>query len=291
MESEESAEKNLEKVKKTDAYFKGKQPKEKGYKVTDSGGLHLFVSPGGGKSWRYKFTFGGKERRIVFGAYPDVSLKRAREMRDDAKRMLRDGRDPSLEAQRAKHTRKVGHENTFEMFARSWHENEKSRWKEVHANDVITSMERDLFPSIGGFPVEEIDEGSCCLRCAMWSAVVQSKLRIGFVSAPNASFDMLRARAQRTPIPQSTSGMRSSPCRRRSATPRLRRSRIFAALSVRSTRRGHRQSRVFARASWLWLRSGRACREARNGWSSRASTGQMPIRTCLVRFGAFQRKS
>ena len=159
MESEESAEKNLEKVKKTDAYFKGKLPKEKGYKVTDSGGLHLFVSPGGGKSWRYKFTFGGKERRIVFGAYPDVSLKRAREMRDDAKRMLRDGRDPSLEAQRAKHTRKVGHENTFEMFARSWHENEKSRWKEVHANDVITSMERDLFPSIGGFPVEEIDEG------------------------------------------------------------------------------------------------------------------------------------
>lgn len=115
--------------------------------------------PGGGKSWRFKYTFGGKERRIVFWPYPDITLKRAREMRDDAKRLLREGSDPGLESKRARHTRKVGHENTFEFFARNWHEQQKDAWKEVHANDVITSMERDLFPAIGAFPVNEIDEG------------------------------------------------------------------------------------------------------------------------------------
>ena len=134
-------------------------PRETGYKLSDSGGLHLFVSPGGGKSWRYRYRFGGKERRLVFGAYPEISLKRAREMRDDARRLLRDGRDPGLESKRARHARRVGHENTFERFARSWHEKQKDQWKEVHSNDVITSMERDLFPTIGAFPVNEIDEG------------------------------------------------------------------------------------------------------------------------------------
>lgn len=144
---------------KKDLDFKSAVPRDKGFKITDSAGLHLYVSPGGGKSWRYKYTFGGKERRIVFGPYPDISLKRAREMRDDAKRLLREGRDPGLETKRARHSRKVGHENTFEMFARSWHEQQKDSWKEIHANDVINSLERDLFPSIGAFPVEEINEG------------------------------------------------------------------------------------------------------------------------------------
>ena len=144
---------------KKDADFKGAVPRDKGYKVTDSAGLHLFVSPSGGKSWRFEYTFGGEERRVVFGPYPEITLKRAREMKDDAKRLLREGRDPGLESKRARHTRRVGHENTFEMFARSWHEQQKDAWKEVHANDVITSMERDLFPAIGAFPVHEINEG------------------------------------------------------------------------------------------------------------------------------------
>lgn len=141
-----------------DDAIKKAAPKDKSYKLTDAHGLHLFVTPSGGKSWRYKYRFGGKERRIVFGPYPDVSLRRAREMRDDARQMLRQGRDPGLVAKLARHARRVGHENTFEQFAREWHENQKSQWKEVHANDVITSMERDLFPVIGPIPVAEIDE-------------------------------------------------------------------------------------------------------------------------------------
>ncbi|MBV9841541.1 MAG: integrase arm-type DNA-binding domain-containing protein [Sphingomonadaceae bacterium] len=143
----------------TDRDARNAKPRERGYKLADSGGLHLFVPPAGGRSWRLKYRFGGKERRLVLGRYPELSVKRAGEMRDDAKRALRDGRDPALESRRARHARKVGHENTFEQFARAWHEIQRPRWKEIHAQDVISSMERDLFPVIGSFPVDQIDEG------------------------------------------------------------------------------------------------------------------------------------
>jgi hypothetical protein len=142
----------------TDQKVKNAVRADRGYKLPDSGGLHLFVTPTGTKSWRLKYRFGGKERRIVFGQYPEVSLKEARVMRDEVKRALRDGRDPALEAQRAKITRRVGNQNQFEQIARRWHETQKDRWKPVHASDVITSMERDLFPAIGAYPVDQIDE-------------------------------------------------------------------------------------------------------------------------------------
>ena len=135
------------------------KPRERDYKLADTGGLYLFVSTSGHRTWRLKYRFGGKERRLILGTYPDVGLKRARELRDDAKQALRNGLDPGLERTRARHSRKVGHENTFEQFAREWHATQVPRWKDVHADDVITSMEQCLFPEIGGIPVDQIDEG------------------------------------------------------------------------------------------------------------------------------------
>ncbi len=133
--------------------------RDRDYKLADAGGLHLYVTAKGHRSWRYKYRFGGKERRLVLGTYPDVSLKRARELRDDARLALKAGRDPSMESKRARHARKVGHADTFETFARAWHELQVPRWKPVHAADVIESMERNLFPVIGPYPVGDIDEG------------------------------------------------------------------------------------------------------------------------------------
>lgn len=142
----------------TDPQVRKAVAKDRDYKLPDSGGLHLYVTKTGHRSWRFKYRFGGKERRLVFGSYPDVSLKRARELRDDAKRALRNGLDPGLESKRARLSRQQGYTNTFEQFAREWHASQVSRWKDVHANDVITSMERDLFKEIGGYPVDQIDE-------------------------------------------------------------------------------------------------------------------------------------
>jgi hypothetical protein len=143
----------------TDAEARKAVARERDYKLADTGGLHLFVSKAGHKSWRYKYRFGGKERRLVLGSYPEVGLKRAREMRDDAKLALRQGRDPGLRSKRARHARKVGHEHTFEQFAREWHASQVDRWKPVHADDVMKSMVNDLFPEIGGYPVDQIDAG------------------------------------------------------------------------------------------------------------------------------------
>lgn len=127
-------------------------------KLADSLGLHLFITPAGHKSWRYKYRFGGKERRIVFGPYPDISLKKARELRDDARRELRDGRDPGEEYRRRSARRAAGVEvnRTFEAVARRWHQLQMPQWKQRHADDVLGSLEKVVFPAIGAQDVAEV---------------------------------------------------------------------------------------------------------------------------------------
>jgi integrase len=133
-------------------------PRETDYKVADAGGLHLFVTRAGTRVWRYKYRFSGKEKLLVIGRHPAVSLKAARLARDAAKATLAEGRDPALQARRVKLVGEGRAEETFEHWARAWHEAQKSRWKPVHAADTIESMERDLFPVIGAYPVTQIDE-------------------------------------------------------------------------------------------------------------------------------------
>ncbi len=142
----------------TDAAVRKAKAADRDYKLSDSGGLHLFVTKSGHRSWRLKYRFGGKERRLVLGAYPEIGLVAARQMRDDAKRLLREGRDPAYERKKARLANVARHENTFERFAREWHELQKDRWTKVHADDVLTSLERDVFPAIGSLAVTDIDE-------------------------------------------------------------------------------------------------------------------------------------
>ena len=142
----------------TDLLIKNATANGKDYKLSDSGGLHLFVSKSGHRSWRLKYRFGGKERRLMIGSYPDVSLKEARERRNVARTLLVNGRDPGIEAQRAKVERTLAAANDFETVARAWFELQKGRWTPIHASDVINSLEKAVFPWIGKLPVKEIDE-------------------------------------------------------------------------------------------------------------------------------------
>ena len=84
----------------TDKAVRAADVRGKAYKLTDSRGLHLHVSAKGHKSWRYKYRFDKKEQLLTLGAYPEVSLADAREKRDEAKRILREGRDPRHAARR-----------------------------------------------------------------------------------------------------------------------------------------------------------------------------------------------
>ena len=132
-------------------------PGDRPYKVPDAGGLYLYVTPAGTRIWRYKYRVGGKEKLLVIGRYPDT-LKSARLARDEAKRAQASGHDPGLEARRVKLVGQGRAEETFEKWARTWYDAQKPRWKPVHASDVIESLERDLFPVIGAFPITDIDE-------------------------------------------------------------------------------------------------------------------------------------
>ncbi|MCZ8546260.1 integrase arm-type DNA-binding domain-containing protein [Mesorhizobium qingshengii] len=140
----------------TDIAVKKAKAADKPYKMADGSGLHLFVSTAGGKLWRFRYEFGGKEKLLSFGPYPDVSLLEARAARDDAKKTIRDGRDPGI----AKKLRKLAHTtdtgNTFEAIAREWHDIHKSTWAERHAHDVLFSLERDVFPTLGNVPIKDI---------------------------------------------------------------------------------------------------------------------------------------
>jgi len=141
----------------TDNAAKHAKPKDKPYKLSDRNGLHLFVTPSGHRSWRYKYRIAGKERRIVFGSYPEMSLLDARERLDETRKLIRDGGDPQVIAARAKLVGGMSAARNFEAIAREWHQLQVDRWKPIHAQDVITSMERDLFPLLGTWPVDRID--------------------------------------------------------------------------------------------------------------------------------------
>ena len=129
---------------------------DKSYKLTDERGLHLYVTPAGGRLWRYRYEIGGKEKLLSLGSYPDVGLAEARAARDEAKGVLRQGRDPAVvKKQRKAVAAKEGAE-TFEALAREWHALQKDKWSSVHVVDVMNSLERDVFPDLGRMPVRQI---------------------------------------------------------------------------------------------------------------------------------------
>ncbi|UAJ10689.1 tyrosine-type recombinase/integrase [Glacieibacterium megasporae] len=137
---------------------KGAQPRAKDYKLADSGGLYLFITTKGHRSWRLKYRFGGKEHRMLLGPYPSVGLAEARQKRDEFKAALKNGRDPKLEQERVKSAAAAAATHTFEKVARDWFAVQSTGWRAVHASDVLTSLERDLFPGLGAVPIGDIDE-------------------------------------------------------------------------------------------------------------------------------------
>lgn len=145
-----------------DAKIKAAKPRDAAYKLTDAGQLFLHISPAGGKHWRMNYSFGvnpkGKpaQKTLSFGSYPAVSLVKAREMRDGAKALLMEGRDPAVERKHARRAQAQAVENTFETVARRWHEKRKPRWSAVHAKDVLVSLEENIFPGIGDRPISSI---------------------------------------------------------------------------------------------------------------------------------------
>jgi integrase len=140
----------------TDTAIRKAQPAPKPVRMFDSGGLYLEVAPAGGKWWRLKYRFVGKEKRISLGVYPTVSLKDARVRRDAARKMLEEGVDPGehRKQQRAEKAERVS--NSFETVTREWFSKYSPNWATSHADKMISRFERDVFPWIGERPIGEI---------------------------------------------------------------------------------------------------------------------------------------
>lgn len=128
----------------------------KAYKLTDEKGLFLLVHPNGSKYWRYKYYFAKKEKLLALGVYPDISLKVARDKRDEARRLLDDNIDPGMAKRTSKYSMILNAENTFEAIAREWHLKFSSTWTPDHSKRVITRMENDIFPWLGKRPIADI---------------------------------------------------------------------------------------------------------------------------------------
>lgn len=132
------------------------KPKDKAYKLFDGGGLYLEVKPPNSKLWRLKYRYLGKEKKLCIGEYPIITLAEARSARDEAKKLLANGHDPSAVKQEIKQEKIQELANTFEAIAREWHEHKKGEWSDVNAKTVLDRLERDVFPEIGKYPIKII---------------------------------------------------------------------------------------------------------------------------------------
>jgi integrase len=141
----------------TDTKARNAKAKNKPYRIADSGGLYLEVTPTGSRYWRWKYRFDGKEKRLALGVYPDVTLAAARIKRDAQRKILKEqGNDPLQARREGKITAKIRSGNTFEAIARQWWDHWKSVRSLRHADYVLRRLEVDVFADLGGRPIAEI---------------------------------------------------------------------------------------------------------------------------------------
>ena len=139
----------------SDPAIKKAKPEAKPYKLTDEKGLFLLVNAAG-KYWRLAYRFGGKQKTLALGVYPDVPLTRAREKRDDARKLIADGIDPGELRKVNKTQRTERAANSFEAVTREWYAKHSPGWAESHSTKIIRRLERDVFPWVGGRPIAEL---------------------------------------------------------------------------------------------------------------------------------------
>lgn len=140
----------------TELAIKALKPEEKLYRVTDSGGLCLEVTPAGGKLWRWRYYYAGKSQMLALGRYPAVSLAEARLKRDQARKQQQTGKHPTREKKAEKLRQIVEGENTFERVARQWLSVKETGLKDKYHKQCQTRLEQYVFPLIGALPITEI---------------------------------------------------------------------------------------------------------------------------------------
>jgi integrase len=141
----------------TDEEIRRAKAKEKAYRMSDGGSLYLWVTPAGGKLWRWAYTHEGKEKLMAFGKYPDVPLALARERHAEARRLLAIGLDPMVQRKAAKNAEKIAAENSFETIAKLWFDHWRAEKSAQHVDATRRRMDANILPLLGARPITEIE--------------------------------------------------------------------------------------------------------------------------------------
>jgi len=140
----------------TETAVKQAKSKAKPYKLPDGHGLYLQVQPNGSKLWRLKYRIHGKEKLLAFGVYPGTSLKQARQQREDARKQLAQGIDPSQSRKDEKAASRAARGNSFTALAEAWYHRKAAEWAPTTAAKARTYLDRDLIPALGHRAMAEI---------------------------------------------------------------------------------------------------------------------------------------
>jgi integrase len=137
----------------TDTTVRKAKTKDSAYRLSDGGGLYLWMTPAGGKLWRWKYRHEGKEKLMSFGSYPDVSLSQARERHGEARKLLATGIDPMTQRK----AEKAAVENSFQNISALWREHWQDGKSSRHVDYVKRRMDADILPCLGARPIAEIE--------------------------------------------------------------------------------------------------------------------------------------
>jgi integrase len=184
----------------SDVKVRNSKPSVKQVKLFDGDGLYLLIVPQGGKYWRFKYRFEGKEKLLALGTYPEISLAEARQRRENARRQVAKGIDPGA-ARKAQKLVETQSMETFEVIAREWHIKFTPTWAPGHAAKVIRNLERDLFPWIGSRPINEIKapELLSALRRIESRGALDTAHRVRTIASQVFRYAVATGRAERNP--------------------------------------------------------------------------------------------
>lgn len=185
----------------TDVKARTAKFQDKPYKLSDSGGLFLLINPSGSKYWRLKYRFDGKEKLLAIGVYPHISLAEAREKKDQAKKQIASGVDPSVFKKTSKQFIKMGVEGNFEFVAREWFIKNSRHWTPKHGKLVIRRLENYIFPWLGSRQIAEISPAQLLdtLRRIEYKGALETAHRVHQICGQIFRYAVATGKANRDP--------------------------------------------------------------------------------------------
>ncbi len=139
-----------------DSNARNAKPRLKPYKLTDGNGLHLLITPNGKRSWRYRYRICGVENLYAIGHYPQITLQQARQLRDEARKLIKQGLHPAQVRKSSRLVEADSARTTFRAVAGEWMQRNEAKWSPYYGKQVKTVMGGDVFPAIGDAPIATV---------------------------------------------------------------------------------------------------------------------------------------